>query len=238
MELVDRQRFTNMLRTLVDVTKERLVYGKKTNPCIFDGYITEYRNQDDRLLAQVLHTDNGPVYYIDFEWEQNHMTDFVCPPHESNIELGMDNRGWIFNAIRNTNDYPESHCIRILAGCRNFRLEKAKEHWKDNPEVYPRILMAEAIAIHRGWLPKQDFRTKIREILQETPLEELIQYASRLGIAAEILEPQVGAGELACEKTPTLPIPFGSDLMLVKIEDNHEPEDDRHMFCYSELPEE
>lgn len=32
-------------------------------------------------------------------------------------------------------------------------------------------------------------------------------------------QPQVDAGELACEKTPTLPIPFGSDLMLVKVKD-------------------
>jgi hypothetical protein len=201
MELVDRQRFTNMLRILVDVTTEKLVYGKKTNPCIFDGYITEYRNRDDRLLAQVLHTNSGPVYYIDFEWEQNHNTDFTCPPHKSNIELGMDDRGWIFVAIRNTNDYPESDCIRILAGCRNFSLEQAKEHWKDNPEVYPRILMAEQIAIHRGWIPKQNDILKIEEILKNVPDSELLDYARKLGIDAE---PQVDAGELTCEKTPTI----------------------------------
>jgi hypothetical protein len=172
MKLVDRQRFTNMLRTLVDVTKEKLVYVEMDEPIKFTGYSTHY-TREGVLLAEVLHTDNGQVYRIDFEWEQNHNNDFTCPPHKSNIELGMDDRGWMFTAIRNTNDYPESHSIRILAGCRNFSLEQAKEHWKDNPEVYPRILMAEQIAIHRGWIK---------------------------------VEPQVNAGELACERTPTVVI--------------------------------
>lgn len=171
MELVNRQRFTDMLRTLVDVTKERLVFIEMTEPIIFTGHATHY-TREGVLLAEVLHTHNGSVYRIDKEWEQNHSTDFACPPRKSNIELGMDNRGWLFTAIQNRNDYPESESIRILAGCRNFGLKKAKEHWKDNPEVYPRILMAEAIATHRGWID----------------------------------EPQVDAGELACEKTPTMPI--------------------------------
>ena len=175
MELVDRQRFTDMLRTLVDVTYETLVHSDITEPCRFNGWSTEYKLRDGgKLLAKVLHTsEGGQVYFIDYEWEQNHNTYSTCPPDPSKIELGMDNRGWSFVAIRNTNDYPESHCIRILAGCRNFSLEQAKEHWKDNPEVYPRILMAEQIAIHRGWIK---------------------------------IEPQVDAGELACERVPTVVI--------------------------------
>lgn len=154
MELVDRQRFTNMLRILVDVTTETLVHSDITEPCRFNGWSTEYRlMHGGKLVAKVLHaSEGGQIYFIDKQWEQRHDTDFACPPHKSNIELGIDDRGWAFIAIRNTNDYPESHCIRILAGCRNFSLEQAKEHWKDNPEVYPRILMAEQIAIHRGWI--------------------------------------------------------------------------------------
>ena len=206
MELVNRQRFTDMLRTLVDVTKESHVYITMDEPVKFEGYATHYTRNGGVLLAEVLHTHSGPVYRIDTEWEANHSSDYFAPHHSTVIQLGDDNRGWFFTAILNRNDYPESHCIRILAGCRNFGLEQAKEHWKDNPEVYPRVLMAEQIAIHRGWLPKPNFRTKIREILQETPLDELMQYASELGIAAEILEPQVDAGELACEKTSALAI--------------------------------
>lgn len=189
MELVNRQRFTDMLRTLVDVTEERLVYIEMDEPIKFTGYSTHYTRKGI-LLAEVLHTDKGSVYRIDTKWEENHNTDFTCPPHGSNIELGMDNRGWIFTAIRNRNDYPESHCIRVLAGCRNFSLQQAKEHWKDNSEVYPRILMAEMIAAHRGWI-------------KGTYLTPDYKLAYREDYDPEA-EPQVDAGELACEKTPTI----------------------------------
>ena len=203
MKLVNRQRFTNMLRTLVDVTEEGLTRVDITEPCRFNGWSTQYRlKESGRLLAQSLHaTEGSQVYFIDLEWEQNHLIDFACPPHKSNIELGMDDRGWVFTAIRNRNDYPESHCIRILAGCRNFSLEQAKEHWRDNPEVYPRILMAEQIAIHRGWIPKQDIRSKVEEILRSMSDTDIIAYATELGV-----ELPVDAGELACERIPTVVI--------------------------------
>lgn len=43
-----------------------------------------------------------------------------------------------------------------------------------------------------------------------------VELPSEYGNPNEEEEPQIDAGELACEKTPTLPIPFESDLMPVK----------------------
>lgn len=75
-------------------------------------------------------------------------------PLSNIIDLGQDNRGYNFICLLDKYTYPGDG-VRILAGCRNINLEDAKLHWANNPEVLPRILMAEQIAIHRGWVKRE-----------------------------------------------------------------------------------
>ena len=169
LTLVNRHEFTSMLQTLVDVTSVQHKHVDITEPICFVGFSSQYR-MGNRLLAEELHTTEGSVYYIDREWYEDHVNSYPEKPNV--IHLGSDYRNYDFTMIKNDR-YPKSDCIRVLAGCRNFSLEQAKEHWADNPEVYPRILMGEQIAIQRGWIQR---------------------------------EPQIDAGELAGEKTPTVAI--------------------------------
>lgn len=211
LSLTNRHEFTSMLQTLVDVTSVQHKHVDITEPVCFVGFASQYR-MGSRLLAEELHTINGSIYYIDQNWYEDHVE--LHPEKPNVVHLGCDFRNFDFTMIVN-DSYPQSDRLRILAGCRNFSLEQAKLHWADNPEVYSRILMAEQIAIHRGWLPKpelSELESRIHQLLTDMNDTELLEYAQKQGyIKGFKLEPVVDAGELACEKTPTIVMPPDED---------------------------
>lgn len=101
--------------------------------------------------------DTDSIYRLDKDFVSEHVFLDTDPegedytPTPNTISLGCDNRGFKFTCFLGKYTYPGDG-VRILAGCRNLSLEDAKLHWANKPEVLPRILMAEQIAIHRGWL--------------------------------------------------------------------------------------
>jgi hypothetical protein len=68
------------------------------------------------------------------------------------IDGGQDSRGYRFLAIRQ-HDVP----YRILAGCRWFTREEAREHWfndyhASNAECRDRCDLLDVLAVRKGWL--------------------------------------------------------------------------------------
>ena len=65
--------------------------------------------------------------------------------------LGYDPRGYRFVGIAHNDGW------RVLAGCRWFTLDQAREHWANNPDALARIAILDAHNfVHaRGAIPVQ-----------------------------------------------------------------------------------
>ncbi len=58
------------------------------------------------------------------------------------IDAGQDARGYRFvGAFRDG--------VRVLAGCRDFSVAEAKDHWAANPEALAKVALIEAVAALR-----------------------------------------------------------------------------------------
>ena len=125
-----------------------------------DGSLTVSLRSNGNLYAQIIYRQGkDPNYFIEQDFYQDHSPN-SSQPRETHINLGVDDRGYQFECVKfNPNKYPDGEDpIRILAGCRDFSIPEAKEHWKDNREVLPRIMVAEAIAIFRGWIEAPELK--------------------------------------------------------------------------------
>lgn len=154
MRVVDRDYYHVMILALIDVTKERT---RK----ISEGFVVELLDLygGKEMASMECREGMSPTYRLDINFMSNHkyITNNyrdVLPPSNV-IRLGQDPRGYNYVCV-----FDPDHCpgdrVRIVAGCRNLSLEDAKIYWANKPEVLPRILMAEQIAIHRGWLKQKN----------------------------------------------------------------------------------
>ena len=61
------------------------------------------------------------------------------------IDAGQDSRGYRFIGV-------PTNGLHIMAGCRWFTLDEAREHWQDNPEAGNKVAAIAAEADRRGWI--------------------------------------------------------------------------------------
>lgn len=115
--------------------------------------------------------DEGVIYNpeligIDISNVRSWRSEFDCFGYL--ISLGYDKRGYMFALHLE----PDGDIV-IMAGCRYFSFDEAREHWVENPDALAKVDLGEKIARELGWI---------------------------------VLEPNITAGELACETTPTTTI--------------------------------
>ena len=65
------------------------------------------------------------------------------------IDAGQDSRGYRF-----VGHYCKA--VRIIAGCRNFTINEAKDHWANNPEALAKVVLIETVASLKNWVKETE----------------------------------------------------------------------------------